>query len=621
MRLERNLLIPLPDGTTLAADLSLPDAREPVPALVSYTPYGKGDIAAAEVERPSAYFAERGFASLLVDFRGFGDSSGRAGGRERGDGGDGAEIVAWAACQPWCDGNVGMWGVSASAVSAFATAAAQPPHLRAAVMIMGFPDAGEWILPGGTRLCLVLADWAAYRLALHLMPPRHRDSRGRWRTIWRSRLEESEPYMLRWLRAEVDDPLWRTSRAISEIATPTFLIGGWRDLCSEGIVNAYSQIRAPRKLLMGPWGHVAPDAAPRAPVDYLSEMCTWWGRWLRSDGNSAGADRPVTVFDLASGAWRSESSWPPPAARERVWWLGENGRLDTSSSAGAAELDYVADPTVGIGSGRWEWTGSPLDQGEDDLRSLVFTSEPLAETLEIAGAPRAALFVSLVEGEEANIVVRLCDVSPRGRSELITSGWLRHVAPGGQVVELDVPLWATAYSLVPGHRLRLAVSCADFPHIWPTLTNPRVRVFLSGTRASSVALPVLPSGEQAVTVSLADPQRHEAEPSAGLESAPLRRVERDLVADAVSATLGDRTVLVPASQEGRLRLVRRSRAVVSAAKPETARVDVEVKSSIVSPAGDIAKITVRGSVAATGFVLHGRIKLDGRLLFAKTWHG
>src|SRR5258708_7278709 len=132
VRVERNVLIPLSDGVSLAGDLFLPDAPGPFPTLVHYYPYHKDDVIGGLFDHPNRYFAARGYASVLVDLRGLGGSEGVAWEHvDRREGDDGAQIVEWAAAQPWSDGNVGMWGMSYGGFTAFSTAAARPPHLKA----------------------------------------------------------------------------------------------------------------------------------------------------------------------------------------------------------------------------------------------------------------------------------------------------------------------------------------------------------------------------------------------------------------------------------------------------------------------------------------------------------
>ena len=121
-------MIPLADGTRLAADLYRPDRPGPGPVLVSYYPYRKDDIIGSLFEGTRIRLCERGYASVFVDMAGTGASEGDYGesfdlARE---GRDAAEIIEWVAGQDWCDGRVGAWGVSYGGMTALA-AAAQPP--------------------------------------------------------------------------------------------------------------------------------------------------------------------------------------------------------------------------------------------------------------------------------------------------------------------------------------------------------------------------------------------------------------------------------------------------------------------------------------------------------------
>ena len=165
-----NILIPLRDGISLAADLSSPTAPGRFPALVSYYPYHKDDLIGALFDHPNRYFAARGYASLLVDFRGLGNSEGVAWdtGDPREDD-DGAQIVEWAAGQDWCDGAVGMWGMSYGGITSFKTAAQRPRHLKAIVPMNGTLDFYHGIdYPGGCFNCLgMLGGWGPFMTAMN----------------------------------------------------------------------------------------------------------------------------------------------------------------------------------------------------------------------------------------------------------------------------------------------------------------------------------------------------------------------------------------------------------------------------------------------------------------------
>ena len=209
--IERNLLIPLPDGATLSADLYRPAGAGPFPALLSFYPYHKDDMIGAMNEVPRRYFAENGYACLLIDFRGLGGSSGVAWeAMDRREGIDGAEAVEWIARQKWCDGNVGMWGLSYGGISALKGAGGRPPHLKTSIPMQGSGGIyHDYLHPGGCRSCLgSFGAWGSYMLALNLMPPTNTDADGRWYRVWMERLEKSAPYVLPWLEHPAHHGSW-----------------------------------------------------------------------------------------------------------------------------------------------------------------------------------------------------------------------------------------------------------------------------------------------------------------------------------------------------------------------------------------------------------------------------
>ena len=263
-RVERNLLVPLSDGETLAVDAYLP-AEQPSPAVVSYYPYHKDDVIGGFFEYANRYFAEQGYAAVLADFRGLGNSSGLPGeAMNAREADDGAELVEWIASQPWCDGSVGMWGLSYGGITSFKTAAVRPPHLKAIVPVIGSADIYlDWVYPGGCLNCLGLMGWGSYMVAMQMVPPMLQDPEGRWMEVWWNRLHNARPYILDWHAHPERDASWDSkTTTVEDIEVPTFLIGGWRDIFPEGMVSPYSRLSGPRKLLMGPWLHCAPDQSP-----------------------------------------------------------------------------------------------------------------------------------------------------------------------------------------------------------------------------------------------------------------------------------------------------------------------------------------------------------------------
>ena len=635
---ERNILIDLGDGISLAGDLFMPETPGRYPAVVSYYPYHKDDVIGALLDHPNRYFAARGYASLLVDFRGLGNSDGVVPGfMDPAEAIDSAGIVEWAAGQPWCDGSVGMWGMSYGGVTALQAAAKRPPHLKAIVPMNGSIDPNEeWIYPGGCLNALgEFGLWGPWMIAMSLLPPLFQDEAGRWYRVWQDRLKTlGPPYVLPFQLHPEHDDYWRTKIIPAEqVEVPAYFMTGWRDQNPQGVIEAFERVKGPSKLLVGPWMHSMPDLAPIHRIDYLAEMTRWWDTWLRGERTGIEAEPPVTVFVQGVG-WRHEPAWPIPGSTPRLLYLGAGGELTEASQPKESSMAYRANPTVGATAGLWDPAGTglgmPRDQGPDDLRSVTFTGPALPADLEITGRPEATIHVAFDEGSDANLVVKLCDVAPDGRSALITSGWLRarhrtshelaEALATGEFSEFHVQLVTTAYLVKAGHRLRLAVSCSDFPRIWPTPTNPAIRVAYGGRRPSGVSLPVvqssgvpgpdLPAPDQTVNRTPLD-----------IEGRPRYRVEHDVANDTLTVTVGLTAALQTGNRDGRYEMDRTAKAYVSASRPDTALVTGEAILTARTPSGSTVVAEGRTRMTLFGQTSWGRVAIDGQTIFERQWVG
>lgn len=621
VRIVRNVLIPLSDGATLAADLHLPDSPGPHPTLISFYPYRKDDVIGSFAAYARNWFAARGYAHLLVDVRGSGGSSGTwvESMNPVPEGRDGAEAVEWAAEQPWSDGAVGIWGVSYGGLMALATAANNPPHLRAIAPVYGFWDIyRDFVSPGGCPNMLGLHARECVMLAQELAPPTCQDPEGRWLEVWRARLarlEREGPWSLRWPEHPAYDEYWR-ERVIQleRIEVPTFFVAGWRDLFPQSMHDAIEQVRGPARVLFGPWLHVQPDLAAREPVDWLPLLLRFWEHTLR--GGDAPDDPASLVYVQGGGGWRALAAWPPTGVEARTLRPAAGAMLGQNPGDGVD--DYEASPLVGAQGGQWDALGTgwgyPLDQGPDDLASLTYTTAPLDHALELAGSPQAVLDVQRLDADTPfDLVAKLVDVAPDGRAELVSTGWLRAGGSGTHRIHL----WATAWALATGHRLRLSIACADFPRAWPDATMPRLRLQQAG---SSLILPVVPAG-------IGDPcEPPRPCPVSAAERSPWTTggtpswtIERDLVDDAVSVTLGGgETIRLP--EGGSFELRQRATARVGAAHPEGAALEAEATIVIDLAAGEHVEISARNRAWRDRNMYWGRVTIDDRPLFEGSWN-
>jgi uncharacterized protein len=284
---EPNVWIPLADGTRLAARIWRPEDQAPVPAIFEYLPYRKryGTVARDTLTHP--YLASHGYASVRVDLRGSGESDGVLTDEYlQTELDDAVEAISWIASQPWCDGNIGMMGISWGGFNGLQVAALQPAALKAIVTICSTDDryADDIHYMGGCLLADNLS-WASVMFAYNTMPPDPELVGDRWRDMWFERLEGSGLWIENWLRHQRRDAFWEHGSVcedLSQIKCPVYAVGGWADGYSNAIFRLLDGLSVPRKALVGPWSHAYPHiATPRPAIDFLSELLRWWDHWLK----------------------------------------------------------------------------------------------------------------------------------------------------------------------------------------------------------------------------------------------------------------------------------------------------------------------------------------------------
>jgi uncharacterized protein len=262
-----NVWIELADGCRLAARIWLPeDAEEdPVPAILEYIPYRKGDGTAVRDSVRHPWFAGNGYAAVRVDLRGSGDSDGilldEYLQREQDDA---LEVLSWIAAQPWCTGAVGIFGKSWGGFNGLQIAARRPPELGAVISAYSTDDryADDVHYMGGCVLGSDMLSWASTMLALNALPPDPDVVGERWRDMWLERLDGSPPFVEAWLTHQHRDAYWKHGSVCEDfvaIECPVFAVGGWADGYTNAVFRLLEGLSCPRKGLVGPWGHAYPE--------------------------------------------------------------------------------------------------------------------------------------------------------------------------------------------------------------------------------------------------------------------------------------------------------------------------------------------------------------------------
>ena len=505
--------IPMKDGVQLAATLYMPDgaaAREKFPALLEYLPYRKDDGTAAGDYPKHTYFARRGYVSVRVDIRGFGASEGTPPEREYSEQEqqDGEQVIAWLAHQPWSNGNVGMFGISWGGFTALQMAMRHAPGLKAIVAVHAtgelFHDDVHY-MDGMAHidefeLNMDMAQgWVGapdYSLDPKILGPRF----------------DSPPWSLLYLKHQHDGPFWRDRvRPLSEITTPSFLIGGLQDGYRDNVPDMLMQSKAPIRAIVGPWNHSFPNDADFGPrVEWRDQAVRWFDYWLKGRDTGVINDPRLVIYmqswhppdpnlESVPGEWRREDMWPPAGAKNTTFYFQGNHSLSESASPTTThQLKYV--PTVGVEAGFW-WGELLSDTRPVDAFSLVYDSAPLENEVAILGRPRALLSASAT-APLADWFVRLSDVAPDGRVTQITGAGINgaqresmsepKALEPGKIYPLNVEMHLTSWIFPKGHRIRVSISNAMWPMILPTPYAMTTNLQLGGEEGSRVILPVVP---------------------------------------------------------------------------------------------------------------------------------
>src|SRR4051794_8822149 len=501
-----DVTIPASDGVNLVGDVHLPGGGAgKYPAVIDMEPYGRSS---------STDYVPQGYARINTDVRG----SGKSGGalcllcdREQEDVYD---VVEWAARQPWSNGHVALYGYSYSAITSLLGAAKEPPHLDA--VVVGHPPTDPYrdvLWHNGLYDQGFVGQWFAGQTAaqsIGIGPQSQVLDPAQQQFAIETRLipHDGPPYPERSDLAKVD-----------RIKVPVYVFTGWQDMYSRGDLRLIDALASKDNLLVidpsthhgtGEAGEVgAPYGGPEDGVALSSEPpdgedTAWLDRFVKGQRNGIENRPRVRYFDMGDRVWRSATSWRAAsdsltqlylsAAHSGSTKLSPNdGSLAAAVPAGrdSYQDSYVYAPAGGLSvpAGKDGPDGflpyAHLDQGLDEPHGLTFTGPTLKQPLRLAG-PSEFRFWAITEASDMAWVVRLADVAPDGSANLITQGWLRssfravdesRSRPGapylpddrdtpvtiGLTTEYRMDIWDTAYTLAPGHRLRLWLGSSDTP--------------------------------------------------------------------------------------------------------------------------------------------------------------
>lgn len=508
----REVMIPMPDGITLAADLYLPAGASDTdrfPIILEYLPYRKDEGRSHRFPFYS-YFVRHGYIVARTDIRGTGRSQGRLvdGEYSQQEQLDGVQVIDWLSRQAFSTGKVAVLGISWGGFNGLHLAMRRPPALKTIITLMSTDD----IYQDDVHFMDGIMHIDAYEIgqdlanALPGAPDFKIDE-----AYFRDRFD-TEPWLLKYKRQQTDGPFWDRASLntdYSRIDIPMFVIGGWYDGYRDFVPRILQQADVPIKALLGPWNHTWPNrASPEPAIEWREMAVRWLDHWLKGVDTGLMEEPALTYYqrdwhapggDLPEipGTWKTAESWPE--GRDTLLYLQPDHGLAAKPSVLSHTLSYR--PTVGVeasGSVMW-WGDWAPDQRAADVYSLTYDTQPLTGNLEIVGFPSVILQAS-ASAPAANYIVRLSDVAPDGRVTQVTGAGFNathlHSAERPQPLIPDstytipIELHATSWTFRKGHRIRLSVGNAQWPMFWPSPYAMTTTVHSGEATPSFLRLPV-----------------------------------------------------------------------------------------------------------------------------------
>lgn len=481
IRLEEDIWVPMRDGVKLAVDVYRPDAPGKFPALVSWSWYGK-DSEKLETNpkyQPSdyirgtgghecgeqSYFVPRGYVQVIPDARGVGKSEGNF---SIASPKDGYDLIEWIAEQPWCDGNVGMIGMSSFAMSQYSIAAEKPPHLKAIFPFEGVTDNYRQFFYHGGIFCYLfpLHLWGLMPVAGKPAPAsfsefsaeelrnkiaelqKNPDIRCTPYLYLISVCPQMNPTMFDLMMHPHDGPFYHGASPCyryQDIEIPTFLGARWNGwvLHLPGDFDAYGKIATPgeqKKMLVVPSDNYGGMDRPHHEVQ---DVCLrWYDHWLKNNDTGMMDEPPILIFVQGINKWRYEKEWPLPVTQWSRFYLREGGALSTEAP-GAKEKPQVftsdpwANPTEGFRR------ADSLAKA-DPVPKVIYETEPLAENVEVTG-PIALYWHASIESDpipvrtwktneidvleppsnDTDWYLKVKDIDVDGAERCVAEGWLK----------------------------------------------------------------------------------------------------------------------------------------------------------------------------------------------------
>jgi len=542
---DRDVDVPMRDGARLKADLIRPDDGGKFPAILNLGPYQKDKVWVppdALEEKPNPlmnwetvnpeWWVPKGYACVRVDGRGSGKSPGQCEPWSLQEAIDFYDAIEWAAAQPWCNGKVGLNGISYFAINQWFVANLQPPSLKAIIPWEGFADLYRDALFHGGILSVFMTNWFTAHLMHHMLGRASRHQPDGWQVNT----------LHFWLRHNLDSGAFRGAQAQwDRITVPLFTVGNWTGMALHLRGNTEAFMRAAskhKKLRIHTGSHVHPFYTEEGRRDQLRFL----DYWLKGIDNGV-MDEPPVRLAIRKGRdeieWRDETEWPLARTRWTKFHLDlspppadkpNTGALVAANPAATGARTYPASSLGTMGSTSAA-SSQVMGGGIKPGMGVSLETPPLPQDVEVTGPVAATLWVAS-STEDMDLFLTLRNIDPDGNEVLetgqqgtpvpVAKGWLRvshreldpelslpyrpyhrhqrrlYLKPG-EIVETQVEIWPTSMVFRKGHRIRLDIQPRDgigsqgYMHYHADYNTGTNTIYSGGDKESYLLLPVIPA--------------------------------------------------------------------------------------------------------------------------------
>src|SRR4051812_32243297 len=547
---EKDVQIPMRDGTILYADVFRPDTPDKVPVIMNLSVYQKDKlwIPPADLEEEANpymnwetvnpnWWCPRGYACVRVDARGSGKSPGESEPSSYQESLDYYDSIEFIAKREWCSGSVGLLGISYHAASQWRAANLNPPSLKAIMPWEGRADQyRDQAYHGGIFALGFIGNWWLTHTAHHLL--------GRPRSYNPDAFHND--MMWNMMRNDLDSEYWRMNSARwDRVEVPLYSVGNWGGFSmhlrgnTEGYMCAASKHK---KLRIHTGTHFHPFHSEEGRMDQLR----WFDYWLKGIDTGIMEDPPVKLEIRTGGSperytFRYENEWPLARTQWTKTYLridreissdtmGSEGELTCEIPGAEKKLTYSASGATkaGIASG----SSLATTHGNTGRTGVSFESAPMPHDAEICGPMMMNLWVSSTS-EDMDIFVSIRNIGPDGKDvnevgqhgqpvPCVTKGWLRashrkldeekslpyrpyhshderRWLTANEPVECQVEVWPTSMVFKQGHKMRVdiqprdGVGSAPYTHYHADYNaGAENTIYSGGDKLSYLLVPMIP---------------------------------------------------------------------------------------------------------------------------------